>query len=444
MAWGGTNLHASVSDLYAVDETELSSRPERLKTRFWFDEEFALRESALGPVLSDSEAFRDGAGETLALRWTGHRPTDEITALLRANRAATPEAFRQAFAGYGSPPMHMLYAHVSGEIGAFPAMLLPEREPMVPRDLVRDPDEPGAMWSGFKETTEFAWLRDPERGYVVSANTPLDYVQDELGYAFAPPDRARRLAELVEAVGELDAGGVAAIQRDVASASAEKLAAMLAEELRRSGADGKLSDTLAAWDGRYGVESRGAAAFEAALSPLLDGLYGEEPGYRSEWNYLRVFLADDLSALPDAERDDLLRGVAEKARASLADHPDWGSMHRLRVGHILKGLPVLGRFFVLGEEPYPGSRETIFKASHGPSRSVVHPTYGAQSRHISDLSDPDANRFVLMGGQDGWLGSADFDGQVPLWLRGEYVNVPLTEAGARETFSRRMELRGGR
>lgn len=79
--------------------------------------------------------------------------------------------------------------------------------------------------------------------------------------------------------------------------------------------------------------------------------------------------------------------------------------------------------------PAAGDNDTLNKTGHGPvhGRRV---TYGACARHVSDLADPDANWFVLLGGQDGWLGSANAADQVPLWEAGEAKQVPLRPAAA--------------
>ena len=46
----------------------------------------------------------------------------------------------------------------------------------------------------------------------------------------------------------------------------------------------------------------------------------------------------------------------------------------------------------------------------------------------------DRNYFVLLGGQDERLHSKTFLDQVPLWLKGEYIQVPLRVATVRATF----------
>jgi len=44
------------------------------------------------------------------------------------------------------------------------------------------------------------------------------------------------------------------------------------------------------------------------------------------------------------------------------------------------------------------------------------------------------------GGQDGWLNSANFVDQVPLWLEGRYIEMPLREASVRARFRHVTEL----
>jgi penicillin G amidase len=91
-------------------------------------------------------------------------------------------------------------------------------------------------------------------------------------------------------------------------------------------------------------------------------------------------------------------------------------------------LPLLGRAFVLGDFPVGGSRETPMKTGHGLVSGPHEVSFGSMARFVSDLADPDANWFVLFGGQDGWLGSAAFADQVPLWREGRAIRMPLRPA----------------
>ncbi len=62
------------------------------------------------------------------------------------------------------------------------------------------------------------------------------------------------------------------------------------------------------------------------------------------------------------------------------------------------------------------------------------------SRSVT-LSDLDENYFVLLGGQDGWFRSSTFTSQMPLWLEGGYVQVPLRLETVRRTFKHQTTLR---
>jgi penicillin amidase len=88
-------------------------------------------------------------------------------------------------------------------------------------------------------------------------------------------------------------------------------------------------------------------------------------------------------------------------------------------------LPLIGRRYLVGDFPVGGSNETLMKSRHGFVRGRHKVGFGAQARHIFDLSDLDANHFVLLGGQDGWLGSTTFADHLPLWRRGELIRVPM-------------------
>ena len=56
------------------------------------------------------------------------------------------------------------------------------------------------------------------------------------------------------------------------------------------------------------------------------------------------------------------------------------------------------------------------------------------------MSDPDANWFALLGGQDGWFNSTTMLDQWEPWRRGEYVRVPLTLDAIRKSFPYALSL----
>ncbi len=448
LAWGGTNLRAASSNLYDVSGAPAETIVEQevtIGTRFWFDDTRTVRRSELGPVISDAKMINGRPGEVLALRWVGHDPTDEISAFLEANRAGTPEAFRTAYRNYGVSAQNMLFAGRNGDIGKVLALQAPMRQPGPPADLVLLSDDPDAAWGAFDNSLDLPFVLNPETGFLVSGNNRPRQTDRLLGYFFTPDDRVARMAEMIEATPRLTVEDLKQIQQDVTSPPSLALAQGLLAFARTADAGPTaFLDRLAAWDGSYDVASPGAPAFELLVTAVVRDLYGNQdgqvPGLKEQWSYLLTFLLSDLEALPAAKRDQLMRKAVTKAADEVRDFATWGDLHQLKIAHILSQAPLIGSRFVLDRVPIGGSRETLWKTAHGLIDGPHDARYGAQSRHISDLADPDANWFVLLGGQDGWLGSANYADQVPLWLEGGYLQLPLDPERARADFPHHVRL----
>jgi len=277
---------------------------------------------------------------------------------------------------------------------------------------------------------------NPDSGFLASANNKRRQTDRLLGYFFTPDDRVERMAQLVTAKDKISVEDLKRIQLDAASPVSHEISKAFVRMAEAAGAEPQsFLDRIAAWDGVYAKHSRGAPAFEALLTQVVQRLYaddGEEPdGLRSNWSYMQVFLLRDIEALTPAARSALFQAAVPAAARMAEDWNTWGDIHRLRVGYILSAAPVAGDLFTLYRVPIQGSRETLWKSAHGLIEGPHDARFGAQSRHVSDMSDRDANWFILFGGNDGWLGSANFADQVPLYLDGEYLKLPL-DAGAME------------
>jgi len=443
LAWGGTNMRAASSDLYDVsslDPATFETRSERIGTRFWLDTTRQVRVSPFGPVISDASVIPGDQSRPVALRWVGHEPTDEITALVAAARARDAEGFMAAFTGFGVSAQNMLFATRDGHIGQLMAVTQPVRSRFPADDPVLDATDPGTAWAGFIDARGLPAVLAPPEGFLASANNrPTGETPVPIGYFFSPGDRVQRLQAFVSGRSRLGVADLQSLQRDTLSPAAGRVAAVLAGRMRDLPAPPpRLLAALTGWDGDYAADSQGPVAFELLLYHLVPAFAGVEsadelPYATGSWNYLSGPFIDDFEALPRQAADRLLSQAATKAERELGSFPTWGDMHRLRVAHALGAVPVLGRFFVLEDFPVGGSRETPMKTAHGLVNTRHHATYGQQSRHVSDLSDLDANWFLLFGGQDGWLGSANFADQIPLWRDGRMIRMPLrSETVARD------------
>jgi penicillin amidase len=451
IAWGGTNMRAASSDLFAQSDLgpeAFVTRSERIKVRWWFDRDVTVRETAIGPVLSDAAVIEAREGEIFALRWVGHQATDEITAFLKANRASGWQEFRDAFANYGVPAQNMIYADTRGRIGQLMAVKLPIRDNRLPEDIVLDPERD--EWRGYLGTGELPFDLNPADGVIASANNrPVAALDVPVGYFFSSSDRVRRLNALLRGRDKLGIEDFADLQRDVYSASAAALNARLVAAIGVAGlgetaGEKRVVAALAAWDGHYASESKGALAFEIFVRHFIDAFYAAR-STEAEVTALagsgRVFefVTEDMEDR-DGDVPGALAAALGQAAPRFGEFANWGEMHRLDLGHPLANIPVIGSRFWFADLAAAGSRETVMKTAHSISDARHSTRYGSNSRHISDLSDPDENYFVLLGGQDGWFGSSTLIDQVPLWREGRYVRVPLTLEAVRDSFPHQIVL----
>ena len=459
IAWGGTNMRSASSDIYDVSKLPkgaITTRKETVKVRWWFDRTIAVRETKLGPVISDAPLLKTGGKTPLALRWIGHRPSDEVTAFLKVMKARNFTQFRAAFATFSVSAQNMLYADIHGNIGQVMAVHLPLRKRRTPRDLVLDPTRDSDKWHGILTVRELPISYNPREGFLASANNKPSPIKVPVGYFFSTDDRIARMTTLMNGKKKVGVADLKAVQRDVYLISAVKLRDVFVEKLESLGvaksaspAEKTFIKALKDWDGHYRTESRGAVAFE-----LFHHSFGERFRKRIYAPALAAVVAnqarnkavlgsDIRSAEPKALAADLKAALADAAK-KFGGYKNWGEMHRLTLGHPLRMAPVIGGRYQFINLPVAGSNDTLMKTAHSITDTRHDTRYGSNARHISDMSHPDKNYFTLLGGQDGWFNAPNFIDQVPLWQKGEYVQVPLQLETVRKTAKHTMELGPGK
>jgi penicillin amidase len=440
IAWGGASLHASSSDLVAVPKNAISrERIETIAVRGESEKVLRIAESAFGPVISDIPLFQNG-NEPIALRWMGHAPSDEFTAMLRVQRARDFHGFRAAFADYAVPGLEMNCGEVSGRIGRVTAAKLPRRKHPEPDDIVTSPNN---GWETLLTPLELPSRYDPSEGFLASANARPEEQGSVIGLHFSPPDRVQRLKHLLGGERLMTIKSLMRYQRDVyvalSVAQRDTLLSWISEAHKRSASH--IVAALTTWDGNYDADSYGALAFELLFFHLARALVPAalESAYDAAWGTRALIWADVLAA-HDTQRTQALTLALKKAARDFGHGKPWGARHRLRLAHPLGIIPGIGRRFRLPDWPASGTSESLMKTAHSLTNKRHHARYGSVARHVSDMSDPDANYFALLGGQDGWFGSSTFADQVALWRQGAYVTVPLMPQTARANFPHRTTL----
>lgn len=438
-AWGGTNLHATSSELVDVSAEPLEDRSVTIAVAGRRPVTRTLRESAFGPVISDTTLF-DMQGETVALHWMGHRPSDEYTPFLKLMRARDWAAFGDAVDGYGVPGLTMIFAGEDGDIGKMTAVRVPSRPLAAPADILTSPDEARAHWGTLLTARSLPQEHNPASGYVASANDEPDGQPVTISLFYAAPHRIERLRELLGDRNDVTREDMVRFQADTFLAPARALALDLAQLAARSRPDSPVRAALAAWDGTYEANSPGALSFELVAEPLIAGLSRRSPdapaSHLSE--HWRPFVR--LTHLVEAAAGDVLaEALAEaidSAEAPFARHATWGGLHRLRLGHPLTRLPWLAHRLPTLDLPAGGSNETLMKSAHPFTQKVHATTFGANARFIADLSGPDETYAVLLGGQDGWPGSRTAFDQVGPFRESHYLHLPRRPGPLAAAFAR--------
>ena len=430
IAWSFTNAEVDDADFVveginldgsmyrdADDWRPFETRTEEIRVRGRDEPEtWVVRSTARGPVITD---VVPAGGLTLSLLWTGLEPGGPFAALLEMNRASDVDAFVAAVAHFRSPHQNVVYAASSGEIGyrlAGSVPLRPLGEGASPISFERLP----AGWPGFWPPEAMPALRDPERGYVVSANNlqarPLF---GRVGAYYPAPFRARRIDDLVSRATGWTVEDMRETQLDSHSLWAERYRPRAVRAARRAGLD-SLALLLERWDLRTETESRGAVPFFTWLYRLRELIVADEfedgDGWFPDLAFMEIVETGDSAWIDDARTPEVERLEAleeEAARtASAAPASSWGEVHRERSAHPLGTVALLDRLFGFHVGPYPsrGGPHTV-RPDAPTLRSRLDSTawqfpvvseYGPSARFVARAASADmAGYFLLPTGQAG-------------------------------------------
>jgi penicillin G amidase len=453
-AWGGTNMRAMSTEFYDVSKLPASAfttRTEKLVIRAWPDRDLKIRETRFGPVLSDAKLFK--TKKPFSVRWVGHEASDEFTAFYKMNQATRFEQFHKAFETYGVSAQNFLYADVHGDIAHILALRKPERsEARPPGPLV--PAQSQHLWKSFTPSTALPYRFNPGENFLVSANDRPVFAPDDLGLVFAPSDRARRIRSLIEAArAPLTLSDLKRWQEDVYSADSLSLARRFEKIFSAFALEDtspKSRESMAAlknWDGHWRADSRGALVYASLEALVVESLTKsvlekEKAKVLLGSGYVRQILdtalENDPKLLPSEK--ELRRIWSSALSGDLRKFSTWGDKHEETLSHPFEMLPFVGSGYRFYRGPAAGSFDTLAKRAHSLGEGATPTSYGATARHVSDLSDPDANEFVLFGGQDGDLRSPASLSQLKLWREAKRIRLPLTPALIEKEFPLKVAL----
>ncbi|MCY4066067.1 MAG: penicillin acylase family protein, partial [Rhodospirillaceae bacterium] len=322
-----------------------------------------------------------------------------------------------------------------------------------PPDFILDASDDTWRWKGFLNVLQLPYIYNPATGFVASANNKPAEAPVPVGRFFSADDRIVRIKQMLAAKAKHAIADMKAIQLDVYMVSSVAVRNAIVRRVDELGlapqlsADGaKALALMRGWDGHYRAEDRGPVAFELVYKHFSQYLAERKVGEEFAEAYggfsrIKRMLVEDFAALDDGAAAAMLRKAFEAAGERLGTFATWGDMHRLSLGHPLSFVPLIGDRYRFGDHPADGSSDTLMKTAHSPSDERHDTRYGQQARHLSDLADMDDNRFLLLGGQDGWFNSSTALDQVPMWRRGDYIRLPMRAESVKAWRARAMRLK---
>jgi penicillin G amidase len=455
IAWGLTNAMLDDADFFIerIDGEKVMSRGkwvpmttrvETIRVRDEAEEVVPVRETPRGPILSP---VLPGIPSALSLRWVGYDGGDPLGALLRLGRAQDREEVLAALSLYPFPAQNVVYADDAGHIGLVLAGRIPIRKGG--GSLLPVPGDTGEWdWTGYVPFSGNPRITDPPEGFLVAANAPVA----EPGYRhyisriYDPPDRARRIAEVLRSRDRHSVEDFERLQSDVMRPDAAEAVALALRAARAHGGDSpalaEAARILSGWDLRLAADSAGAALFEAFYRSLVENVFRDDLGDdlfaafygspRLVWNAMDRILARGDSLFledPATGRRESLEEVAarslEEAAAFLsrrlgddAAQWSWGRIHQVAFEHPFGRNRYLRRWFTLGPYAIGGDGRTVFKGEFRRADDFSVQV-GQSMRQVVPLGFRRLARSVVTTGASGHFFERHYRDQAPLWLAGK-------------------------
>ena len=417
------------------------------------EEKVEVRISRHGPVIDDVVDVGPERDRAITLAWTGHRVTDGVGAFMAVAEAKDWESFKKGIQKLGCPVQNWLYADVNGNIGYIAAGLFPVR----PNHNGTFP-APGTGeydWQGFVPLDDLPQLKNPARGYILTANNkvmPEETVPYTISVNYDPPYRAIRIEEMLLEKGgkKWDADALSKLQMDVLSVRARRLLPVFLSALdKERGGDDDLDRAwrqLEGWDAEMDEKETAPTLFASAYWHALRFTYEDEMAPELFRLFTRIQagenafdnilesgdsgLFDDQRTAGVEDRDDIIvlavkaavDELSEEAGARMTEW-EWGRFHVLKLEHPIGQAPQFRRvadWFNVNQGPIPlsGGRNTVNKGAW-PLGEGFEIKGGPSMRHVVDMAAIPEATMSYPGGQSGQPFSPHYSDFLEGWTKGE-------------------------
>ncbi len=447
IAWGVTNLHFDVQDLYREQ-----FNPQTGKYLYRGQWEQARLENDVIPVKGQKPVavqvwvtqhgplVEDGAQQFYSIKWTAAEVGGFEFPLLDVDRASNWSEFTAALSRFPGPGQNWVYADVDGNIGYHAAGKLPVRKSYT-GDVPADGSSGEFEWDGYIPFDQLPSFYNPPSGLIVTANQnpfPAEYAY-RVGGNFASQYRSRQIRSLLSARNSWKPDQMLAVQKDVYSDFDRGLAAQAVKAYDRLKPGGPgMADAVAllrAWDGqvdqgeaapliaellylqiRRNLAERAAPKKGASYSPqmavaVVERLLRERPlGWFADYDRM---LMDSLAAAIEE---------GSKRQGSNVKVWRWGAYNELTIAHpVLGQLPLVGKYFNIGPVWMSGSSTTVKQTTR---------RLGPSMRMVVDLANLDGSFQNVTIGESGHYLSSHYSDEWPSYYVGNSLPMQFGKVDA--------------
>jgi len=464
VAWCITHGMADDTDVFIETGTHAVERTETIQVRGSDSVEISCASTPRGPIVLGDPT----SGEPkLAVQWTAwHGPDTTFDALWPMLIAADVDTFEASLRPWVIPVNNVLSADTQGNISFQLRGRVVER-PAANR-WTPVPGDDAHTWSGIEQVPfdELHHWRNPDQGFLVTANNRTSDDSPYISLDFANPARHDRVVELLRDLdpANTDVAAMSVIHADTRSLVAVHVLPLLLAATPTTDAGLSAQALLVGWNGDLGADSVAATVYsgirlqwtaEVSKRLGLGGAHLVEPGSpvkpfaaRALFNASQRLLAEEgwrlVPGVDDEGLPSVLGAAFDRVANDLAERlgPDpqqwhWRRAHTMVSPHPLATARSEFSGLHTPADGVPGDADTVRCASVNPHYGDRAAT-GSVARYVFDLDDWDRSGWVVPHGVSGIRGSGHDLDQRQVWLAGDLLPMAYSPtavaAVAAETF----------
>jgi len=463
MGWGLTIFYIDQEDLYVYDTKGDTYRykggyepmrvvHETIDVKGQAPRVVTLKFTRHGPVVAETLG-PNGTGHAFAIRTVWMQPgASGYFGSSRMWRAKSWDDFKAAQEAWGVPPLNLVYAGTSGDVGWSAAGLTPIRPNW--DGLMPVPGDGRYEWAGMRPEAELPNVKNPPEGFFATANDmnlPPGY-RAPTAYEWSSRSRIDRIKEVLRGLPKATLADSMALQTDSHDVLSRRAIALLAGVASPDPEVQKAIALLRGWDNDERVDSPAAALYqvwsETHLGRTVVNVATPEPARTFVGNGsldAAITWLESPAAAPARQRI-----LTESLKASVAEMkahlgPDmaswtWGALHHARFDPPAAVLapPLLTEQMSTARLQIPGSAQSPRAATYAPS--TFRQTAGASVRIVLDVGAWDNSVAINTPGQSGDPWSSHYRDLFPLWAAGSYVPLDYSRAAVDRDAELVMDL----